>query len=316
MCVGNKQRKTRFGTDYIREKYRRNNLSMEIFIPVEAEVKKILLWSLPNSVLRKMGLPLSNAEGCRTFPESPEGIWISPVVLRRKGQKHKPLTGNTMGSMSSVIGTMSQVTPVPYPISFVSSSDMAYKVLKDTMPGQTVPFHSFHISELLVTPAPHTHQDAVVIYQDRVYLSIRRLCQTQHLAQTYDPQHVSMASITSTTDTSSKSRKHTQASLESPNMEIQRPCVASKHSKEASSTRYEEHLHDNNTKNKIITWKGTCSKTKQDIASSMTARSAIQCTDWVDDVSCKQSAEQVSVRKEAWIHLQREQKDNEIKLGV
>ncbi|XP_068606849.1 uncharacterized protein si:dkeyp-110g5.4 [Brachionichthys hirsutus] len=141
---------------------------MEVYIPAEAEVKRILLRRLPGAVRAKLGLPPSGADGCEA---SPEGIWISPVVLRQRGQKHKRPAGNVPGNLFPFPGAMSQSAPAPCPMAFISSCNAAYKILKGAVPGEAVSFHS---SEVPVAAAPQTRQDAVVVYRGRVYLSIRK----------------------------------------------------------------------------------------------------------------------------------------------
>lgn len=177
--------------------------NLEIYIPVEAEVKSIPLWSLPNSVLRRMGLPLADTEGSRKIADSPEGIWICPAVLRKKGQKAaSPVGNNTVENMISRMGRELRAAPGPFRMSFVSSNHAAYNVLKDTSPGTKLSAHTSHSPP--PCSAPHTHRDAVVIYHGRIYLSIRKPGHSQS-----QPQLASLAAIPSTSDRSSKSQKVT-----------------------------------------------------------------------------------------------------------
>lgn len=179
--------------------------NLEIYIPVEAEVKSILLWSLPNSVLRQMGLPQSNSEGSRKLAESPEGIWICPAVLQKKGQKAASQEGNSM--VQNVSSLMAKQAPVgPLRMSFVSSNHAAYKVLKDTMPGKKVSPHTPHTS-LPSGKAPRTYQGTVIIYHGRIYLSIRKPNRCQGPQETPEPQSASQSFIPSTSDVPSKSPK-------------------------------------------------------------------------------------------------------------
>lgn len=176
--------------------------NLEIYIPVEAEVKNILLWSLPNSVLRQMGLPQSNSEGSRKLAESPEVIWICPAVLQKKGQKATSKEGNSMAE--NVSSLMAKQAPVgPLRMSFVSCSHAAYKVLKDTMPGKKVSPHT----SLPSGKAPRSYQGMVIIYHGRIYLSIRKPSRSQGPQETPEPQSASQSFVPSTSDVSSKSPK-------------------------------------------------------------------------------------------------------------
>lgn len=138
--------------------------SLEIYIPAEAEVKNIPLWTLPKSVLRRMGLPLLNAS--RNLADSPEGIWISPAVIRKKGQRY---TGSAIDNMTSVLGKELRASRGPFRMSFVSSNHAAHEVLKGTVPKAPL----CQTSQFPPDSAPRTGRDAVVIYRGQVYLSIR-----------------------------------------------------------------------------------------------------------------------------------------------
>ncbi|XP_051282357.1 uncharacterized protein si:dkeyp-110g5.4 [Dicentrarchus labrax] len=200
--------------------------SLEIYIPVEAEVKSICLWSLPNSVLRRMGLPLSDAEGCRTLTESPEGIWICPAVLRKKGQKPSHARNSVIENVSSLMAKEFRAAPGPFRMSFVASNHAAYKVLKDTMPGKKVAANTSPLSHLSPGSVPLTYQNAaVVIYHGRIYLSIRKPNHSRSRRETREPQPASKSSFPSTSDVSAKSQtKHQspQASLQPANKQLQR----------------------------------------------------------------------------------------------
>ncbi|XP_070696365.1 uncharacterized protein [Pempheris klunzingeri] len=173
---------------------------LEIYIPVEAEVKTIPLWSLPNSVLRRMSLPLSDSEGSGKLAESPQGIWICPAVLRRKGQKLAPQTGKSAtDNMSSLVATAVQAGTGPVRMSFVSSNRAAYKVLKDCMPGRKV---SAETPLLPPGSALRTYHHAVIIYHGCIFLSIRK-----PKRKTVEPQPTSLSSFPSTSGVSSESRR-------------------------------------------------------------------------------------------------------------
>ncbi|XP_040908134.1 uncharacterized protein LOC121191116 [Toxotes jaculatrix] len=263
---------------------------LEIYIPVEAEVKNIPLWSLPGSVLRRMGLPLSDSEGSGNLAGSPEGIWICPVVTRRKGQKQASHTGNgAIENMSSLLGRKFQASPGPLRMSFVSSNHAAYKVLKDVAPGKTVSTQRSHTSLLPQGSASKTHQDAVVIYRGSIYLSIRKSSRRQSQQETRDPQPAARSSISSAS--SSKSLK-------------------------------KEMQKDNRPKKKDTTCNVTHSENKndvthkvRDVSSSGTARSVPQSTGSVDKVDShcprdprgEQASEDAAALQPTWSQPEGEQ---------
>lgn len=178
--------------------------SLEIYIPAEAEVKSIPLWSLPNSVLRRMCLPLADTRGPRNLADSPEGIWICPAVLRRKGQKAaSPAEKNATENMISLMSREIKAVPGPFRMSFVSANHAAYNVLKDISPGMKVSAQMSHAHLSTPCSTPRNHKDAVVIHHGRIYLSIRKPSQSQ-------PQLASLSSIPSTSDVSSRSQKVTR----------------------------------------------------------------------------------------------------------
>lgn len=176
---------------------------MEIYIPVEAEVKRIPLRSLPNSMLRRMGLPVCDPDILRNLADFPEGIWICPAVIRRRGQKLTSHTGNgMMENMSSVLDTEFQAKSGPLRMSIVSPNHTAYEVLKDTMPGTQMS----HTLLLHQGSALRSSRDAVVIYRGCVYLFIRKPSRRQGQPGTHE-QPASLSAIPSTSDLSSKSQK-------------------------------------------------------------------------------------------------------------
>ncbi|KAM8754172.1 uncharacterized protein AB9X84_011079 [Acanthopagrus schlegelii] len=200
--------------------------SLEIYIPVEAEVKTICLWSLPNSVLKRMGLPLYDTEGSRKLAESPEGIWICPAVLRKKGQRPTSSAENSMTeNMSSLMGKAFRGGTGPFRMSFVSSNHAAYNILQDTMPKGQVSAHMSRSSQLHPSSAPQTYQDAIVIYHGRIYLSIRKPSRSQHKQETRGPKPASQFSVLSTSHVSSKSqtkRQSPEASLDPADKHLKR----------------------------------------------------------------------------------------------
>lgn len=197
------------GTDVFTEKQSMDMLErLEIYIPVEAEVRSIPLWSLPNSVLRRMGIPRADTDGSRKLSDSPEGIWICPAVLRRKGQKAASSVGQkTCENILSLMSTEFQAAPGPFRMSFVSSSHAAYNVLKDlnnALTGTSVSAHPYqtHLSPPCSTP--QNYRDGVIIYRGRIYLSIRKPRHSQRRSKLAPP-----SSIPSTSDLSTNVLKVT-----------------------------------------------------------------------------------------------------------
>ncbi|XP_044068805.1 uncharacterized protein si:dkeyp-110g5.4 [Siniperca chuatsi] len=316
---------------------------LEIYIPVEAEVKSIPLWSLTNSVLRRMGLPLSDSEGSRKLADSPEGIWICPAVIRTKGQKPASQTGN--GGMSSLLRREIRAAPGPFRMSFVSSNRAAYKVLKDTMPGEKGSAHTPHSSLLPHGSAPATYKNAVVIYHGRIYLSIRNPNRIHSARETREPQPASQSSqssIPSTSDLSSKSRKKRQpplASVEPADKELQRkrqrvtlPQICPKQPKDlltkpdSHSTADQELLNDNRPKKTQTTCRVSHSENRKDVmhkgrdvSSSRTPRSVPQSADSVhkvdsrrhEDAGGEQAAEEAPGLEPSWFQPQGEQEQEE-----
>uniref|UniRef100_UPI0037E80CEA uncharacterized protein n=1 Tax=Semicossyphus pulcher TaxID=241346 RepID=UPI0037E80CEA len=177
----------------------------EIYIPADAEVKNIPLRSLPRSVLRRMGLSLPDSDSSRRLTDSPEGIWICPAVLRPLGQRIASNRGNSvLENMSSSLAREFRASPGPFQMSFVSSNRAAHRVLKDTLHGANVSVDTSSTPLLPRGSAPHTYQVAVVIYQGRVFLSIRRPSRSQRQGETHEPQPAAQAPIPSTSNGSSE----------------------------------------------------------------------------------------------------------------
>ncbi|XP_059190142.1 putative mediator of RNA polymerase II transcription subunit 15 [Centropristis striata] len=137
---------------------------LEIFIPVEAEVKSVSVGTLPKSVVRQMGLHQSESEACRKTSAPPEAIWICPAVVRRKGH---------VENVSSLLGQKVPAVPGPLQMSFVSENLTAYKVLKDTMPGNKVSAQTSQSSLVPPGSAPRKYRDTVIIHNGLVYLTTR-----------------------------------------------------------------------------------------------------------------------------------------------
>lgn len=145
-----------------------------IYIPVEAEVRRVPLRSLPSSVLRKMNPSPEPAEPS-------DCVWICPVLFQRKGQKEKAqedqakarqhmltVLGNSLGKHSgSTLGSTHWTMPV------VTANLTAYKVLNETLPvgSHTLLFGTAKVPQ---GPLSNREQDAVIIYHGQIYLSVRR----------------------------------------------------------------------------------------------------------------------------------------------
>lgn len=316
---------------------------LEIYIPVEAEVKSIPLWSLPKSVLRRMGLPLSDCEGSRTLTDSPEGIWICPAVIRRKGQRLSSHTGsNEIESMSSLLGRESQAVTGPFQMSFLSANYTAYKVLKDTMPGKAVSSYTSQTSLLPQGSAPRTYKDAIVIYRGCIYLSSKTRNQSRSKQQTRKPQLESQSSTSASASASSPKshNKHLQSpqvSLEPADKELPRkklratlPQTPPEQLKDRLtktdnySTTDQELLHDNRPKEKHTTGKVPHSENRKavthkrsDISSSTTGHSVPQSTDRVlreysrrhKDTDGEWAAEEAASTEPTWFQPQVEQEE-------
>ncbi|XP_078144557.1 uncharacterized protein LOC139913100 isoform X2 [Centroberyx gerrardi] len=167
----------------------------EIYIPKKAEVKTIPLWSLSNSMLKWMGLPQSDCDGSRNLAASPEGIWISPAVIRKRGHPSANHTGDSAKeSVSLLLSRKLRTAQVPFQMSFISSNHTAYRVLGDTLPGRkAVSAQTSQYSMLSHCSLPHTHQDAIVIYRGRVYLSIKRTKRVRSQGETHEPNPVAQS---------------------------------------------------------------------------------------------------------------------------
>ncbi|KAF3859945.1 hypothetical protein F7725_000200 [Dissostichus mawsoni] len=177
---------------------------LEIYIPLEAEVKSIPLSSLPNHVIRRMGLPSDP----RPLSDSPEGIWIHPAVIRRKGQKLTSPTENGE-NMSSLLGKEIRGDPGPFEMSFVSANRTAYQLLRDNMPGKSISSDTAHAYPLPQGSAPQMYKDAVVIFHGRVYLSSRSHSRRRRRKGKHEPQPASQVSIPKNKELLHKEKKST-----------------------------------------------------------------------------------------------------------
>ena len=165
----------------------------EIYIPVEAEVKCIPLQSVPNAVRRRIVHPLSPAD-------SSEAIWISPAVIRRKGQGPALCRGSGVAeNAASLLGPEIRDRTDPLQISFVSSNPAARELLKGISHG-TNPSHTNQLPHDSTAPA---NQTAVIIYQGRLYLCVRG----KGKPKAGEPQQASPSAIPSTSVLSSKRKQ-------------------------------------------------------------------------------------------------------------
>ncbi|XP_031167313.1 histone-lysine N-methyltransferase SETD1B [Sander lucioperca] len=243
---------------------------VEIYIPVDAEVKSFPMWGLPKSVLKRIGLPLSDSEGSGTLTDSPEGICICPAIIRRKGQKLVSHTGNGGTENASLLHTEFRSGQM----SFVCPNRTAYKVLKDTVPGKKVSAHTSHTSQLPQGSAPDKYKDAVVIYHGHVYLSTRRSNHSRSQRETREPKPSSHSTIPKRL----KKRRSPQARHDPADKELQRkklrvtlPQTSIKPLQDLltktdnHSTTDQELLHDNTPKNPPTACKVTHGEHEKDV---------------------------------------------------
>ncbi|XP_075951547.1 uncharacterized protein LOC142954431 [Anarhichas minor] len=306
---------------------------LEIYIPVEAEVKSIPLWSLPRSVLRRMGLPLPGSKGSEKLSDSPEGIWICPAVIRRKGHKVASHAGNNMmENLSSLLGREFRANPGPVQMSFVAANHAVYKALKDTMPGKKVSAHTSHASPLPRGSAPRVYKDAVILYDGQVYLSIRNPDESRTQPETREQQLASQSSIPSTSDVSSKSLKKRRsppvslgpAEPQRKKSHVTLPQTSSKQLKDRltkpdnHSTTDQELLHDNRPKERCTTPKAAPGENKKvtmhrgsDVSSTTTTHHVPQSAGSRrhKEGDGQQAAEEAAGTEPPWLQPQGEQEE-------
>nr|XP_057907943.1 uncharacterized protein LOC131104607 isoform X1 [Doryrhamphus excisus] len=159
-----------------RQPYRKMNAldGLEMFIPEEAQVKSIAIWSLPSSMIRAIGLPTMDPKGIDRIADSPLGIWICPAVLRSKDH------GSAQRNAASLLTAEFQLARSPLKIAFVSSSVEAYNVLKDNAYGKgaTRPPHTALLSPEV---ALHSSEDFIIIYNEQLYLMMRNVKPSQRV---------------------------------------------------------------------------------------------------------------------------------------
>ncbi|XP_054629722.1 uncharacterized protein LOC129179904 isoform X2 [Dunckerocampus dactyliophorus] len=164
--------------DACRHPHRKMNVldGLEVFIPEEAQVKSIAIWTLPSSLVRAIGLPTTDPNGTDVIADSPRGIWICPVVLRSKGH------GSTQRNASSLLTAEFQLAQSPMKIAFVSSSVEAYNVLRDNASGR-VATRPPHTALLSPEVALDSCEDFIIIYNEQLYLAMRNVKPSQQLTR-------------------------------------------------------------------------------------------------------------------------------------
>ncbi|XP_061826023.2 uncharacterized protein [Nerophis lumbriciformis] len=133
---------------------------LEIYIPEEAQIKNIAIWSLPPSVVRGLGLTAMDPNCVKVLADSPRGIWICPAVLR----------STATHDARSLLTAEFQLSQSPLKIYSTSSSVEAYNVLRNNMPGTCRPRTALlsHVEKV-----PHISEDAIIIYKQHIYLMMR-----------------------------------------------------------------------------------------------------------------------------------------------
>lgn len=304
---------------------------LEIYIPVEAEVKRIPLWTLPKSVIRGMGLPVSASKGSGKLTDSPEGTWICPAVIRRKGQKLTSHAGNhTMENLSSLLGREFRANPGPVQMSFVLANHAVYRALNDAMNGKKVLAHTSHASLLPLGDAPRMYKDAVILYNGHVYLSIRNPNQSRSPPEILQQTTALQSSIPSTSDLPSKSlkkRRSPQTCLEPAEplrkkLHVTLPHIAPKQLNNClsrpdnHSTADQELLNDSKPKEKRTAPKATHGENKKpdmpkggDVSSTTTAHAGSAHkgdSQRHRDVEQQQAAEEPATTEQVWFQPQAE----------
>lgn len=140
--------------------------NIEVYIPKEACVKNIPFQSLSSSMIRKISAHLRHNRS--ETPEKQLVTCISPVELREKA----------MADSSESRSCMSKITPGQFWLPVVSSSVMAYKILKSILPAHrppiqlSVPEHedaSFPISKASVR-----QKNSFIVFNNQIFLSVKR----------------------------------------------------------------------------------------------------------------------------------------------
>ncbi|CAL8253470.1 unnamed protein product [Arctogadus glacialis] len=155
----------------------------EIYIPQDAQVGSIPLWTIPDRILDRMGVPRPSnnpsSSSSRSPSPSPEGTWISPVLVRK--MSHPAVSGDIdptgVSPFWAMRKTLADTHGSPVEIPFVTSNRLALEVLRDFLPGARFSNLTSGPRSCIRLPrvaAPPLHQDAVLVYEGNVFLSIRR----------------------------------------------------------------------------------------------------------------------------------------------
>nr|XP_019958796.1 PREDICTED: uncharacterized protein LOC109639647 [Paralichthys olivaceus] len=243
---------------------------LEIYIPRETEVNTIHLCSLPASLLKRMGLPLHDSKDSKKL-----AIWISPAVLRRKGQKlASNAVKDSLENTSSLLGRRFRPPVGPLRMQIVSDNRSICNMLKEMTWGKTLSTCKSHTSLCPRGSPPQTGFTAIVIYHGCIYLCISKHNPSQSRQDTCDPRPAP-----STHSSSSESQK-------------------------------KELLNDNRPRKMRTTREQTLSENKN-VSPSKAAHSVRQSTDCVQqvdghshkDAAGQQAAEEAAaVPEQAWFH--------------
>ncbi|CAL8324923.1 unnamed protein product [Merluccius merluccius] len=140
---------------------------LEIYVPKDALVGSVNLWTIPACVLRQMGLPRPPTRSSSST--SPKGTLISPVLVRKRTRCAAPGVGGTLWSMRRELAAAEKSSPLQIP--FVTSNKTAFGVLRDVSSSRG---RRSSCRVPRTSPPPRMDQDAVVVYKGRVYLSMKK----------------------------------------------------------------------------------------------------------------------------------------------
>ncbi|KAK0146491.1 DNA polymerase beta [Merluccius polli] len=143
---------------------------LEIYVPKDALVGSVNLWTIPACVLRQMGLPRPPTRSSSSTPPSPstspKGTLISPVLVRKRTRSAAP---GTLWSMRKELAAAEKSSPLQIP--FVTSNKTAFGVLRDVTSSRG---RRSSCRVPRTSPPPRMDQDSVVVYKGRVYLSMKK----------------------------------------------------------------------------------------------------------------------------------------------
>lgn len=140
-------------------------MKMRIHIPAEAQVMSIPLQSLPNVVLKRIGISVSDCDSSRNLTDSARVVWICPVVVQTADGSASSSEKDKTENVSLVMARKFKAQPGPHHVLFASASVTACNVLKNMQASDTL-----QLPQGSVSP---TNQDAVVIFQGLLYLIFR-----------------------------------------------------------------------------------------------------------------------------------------------